>query len=389
MEFESVREAAERLGVTVRAVQKWAKENKLKGARRLGREWLIPKGAAPSDEEVQESLCNHPLMPLLSQSFVPGYCEEFIESISDPDDKAIAVAEYNYYKGQTHKAAEIAELYLNSSDFGLALSASFIYAFANLSCENPHLVELGLENLGNTVKRALEFEGDEKVRAFGVFMGNVVMVLMHREPVAVLPPIEASVSYLPQGLKLFAGYVAAHGLYLKKEYSRALGVAEGCLMMRGSDFPVASLYLKLMKCVCLMNLKRSQDAKSAFNDINKLALSEKFYQPFVEHHGLLQGIVETEIKKINQSAYNDIVSLVKGFSKGWRTLHNQLTSNHVTVYLTTTEFALAMLFNRNWSVKEISAHMDISPRMVKHHLAVIYQKLDVSNREELGQYLLK
>ena len=61
----------------------------------------------------------------------------------------------------------------------------------------------------------------------------------------------------------------------------------------------------------------------------------------------------------------------------------------ITVHLTTTEFAVAMLFNRNWSVKEISQHMDISSRMVKHHLSVIYEKLDVSNREELGQYLLK
>ncbi len=389
MEFESAKDAAERLGVTVRAVQKWAKENRLEGARRLGREWLIPKGAMPNAEEVSENFCTHQLMPLLSQSFVPGSCEKLIESIADPDDKAIAIAEYNYYKGQTHKAAEISELYLNSSDFGLALSASFIYAFANLSCENPRLVELGLENLGNNVKKALEFEGDEKVRAFGVFMGNVAMVLMHRQPAGTLPPIEVSMPYLPQGLKLFAGYVMAHKLYLDKEYSRALGVAEGCLAMRESDFPVASLYLKLMKCVCLMNLKRSQDAKNAFKDINKLALSEKFYQPFVEHHGLLQGIVETEIKKTNKAAFDEIVALVRGFSKGWRTIHNQLTLNNVTVHLTTTEFAVAMLFNRSWSVKEISAHMDMSPRMVKHHLAVIYQKLDVSNREELGQYLLK
>lgn len=386
MEFESAKETAQRLGVTVRAVQKWAKDGRLKDSRRLGREWLIPKGAVPSDAEEKESLCKHPLMPLLSGSFAPGHCEELLESIADPDDKAIALAEYNYYKGETAKAAELAELYLNSDDFGLSLSASFIYAFANLSAEKLHLVELGLKNLDNTVKEALESD-DEKIRAYGIFMGNVSSVLMHRP--SAFEPIEESVGLLPCGLKLFAGYIMAHGLYLNKEYSRALGVVEGCLAMREADFPVATLYLKLMRSVCLMNLKEPRKAKEALGKIDPHAIDEKFYQPFVEHHGLLQGLVETEIRRISDSAYREIVSLVQGFSKGWRTIHNSLTMNNVTVYLTTTEFAIAMLFNRSWSVKEISAHMDISSRMVKHHLSVIYQKLDVSNREELGQYLLK
>ena len=47
MEFESAKKTAERLGVNIRTVQKWAKENKFEGACRLGREWLIPKDALP------------------------------------------------------------------------------------------------------------------------------------------------------------------------------------------------------------------------------------------------------------------------------------------------------------------------------------------------------
>lgn len=388
MEFESAKKAAERLGVNIRTVQKWAKENKLNGARRLGREWLIPEGAVPLENCVYENPCAHQLMPLLSNTFVPGHCEELIESIKDEDDRAIAVAEYNYYKGQAQKAIEIAELYLDNKDYALSLSASFIYAFANLSSGKLHLARLGLENIGSCVKRAMAVDGDKKLRASAVFIGTATSLLLHQDT-GTLPDIQSVMADLPKGIRLFAAYVMAHKAYLQKEYSRAVGIAEGALAIKDSDYPVPSLYLKLIKCVCLMNLKQSGEAKKAFNEINRLALDEKFYQPFVEHHGLLQGIVEAEIKKTRPEAYKNIVSLVDSFSRGWRTIHNELTQNTVTVYLTTTEFAIAMLFNRNWSVKEISAHMDISPRMVKHHLSVIYEKLDVSNREELGRFLHK
>lgn len=388
MEYESAKQAAQRLGVTVRAVQKWANDGRLKGAYRLGREWLIPSNALPSDKHKNERSTVHQLMPLLTLSFVPGYCKELIESIEDSDDRAIAVAEYNYYKGKAESAIEIAELYLNHPDIALSLSANFVYSFANLNSGKSHLARLGLENISRLVNKTLKNESDKRTRAYGVFIGCAVSTLLHKK-VPGLPNIESVISDLPKGLKIFSAYIMVHNAYLNKEFSRGVGIADGVLATKDSDYPVPSLYLKLMKCVCLINLKDSQGAKEAFNQINRLALNEKFYQPFAEHHGLLQGIVEAEIKKSYSDAYKDIVQMVKDFSTGWRIIHNELTESSVTIYLTTTEFAVAMLFNRNWSVKEISAHMDISPRMVKHHLSIIYEKLDVSNREELGRFLLK
>ena len=386
MEFESAKKTAERLGVNIRTVQKWAKENKFEGACRLGREWLIPKDALPL-KKTEETKVRHHLMPVLSNNYVPGYCKNMIENLEDETDRRIATAEYNYYKGKTREAIEIAELYLNHEDYNVALSASFIYAFANLSSGRLYLTKLGLGNIKSIVLKALE-QDDARLRASAVFIGNATLVLLHQNTDEV-PPVESVMNDLPAGLRLFSAYLLAHKDYLEKDYSRAVGIAEGVLAFKDSHYPVPSLYLKLIRCVCLMNLKSAQDAKSAFNSINRIALDEEIFQPFAEHHGLLQGIIEAEVKKSRPEAYRNIVSLVDSFSKGWRTIHNELTNNSITVHLSTTEFAIAMLFNRSWSVKEIAEHMGISPRMVKHHLSVIYEKLDVSNREELGRYLLK
>ena len=106
MEFESAKKTAERLGVNIRTVQKWAKENKFGGACRLGREWLIPKDALPLKTE--ETKVRHHLMPVLSNNYVPGYCKNMIENLEDETDRRIAAAEYNYYKGKTREAIEIA-----------------------------------------------------------------------------------------------------------------------------------------------------------------------------------------------------------------------------------------------------------------------------------------
>lgn len=390
MEYESASSTAQRLGVTARAVQKWAKEGKIPGAKQMGRQWLIPAGTKGPQEVCNNKvdLCVHPVMPLLSNTFVPGSCRKLIESFQDSDDRAIAEAEYCYYRGNTDKAMEILEPYLDSYDYGLRLSANFIYTFASLKSCKSQLVRFNFANTEKCVKSALEINDSPKLRAFAVFVGTATRVLLHRE-IGALPALESVMAELPEGLRLFSAYIIAHRLYLNKEYNRAIGVADICLAMRQGDFPVASLYLKLIKCVCYMALKDSVNAKKSFNDINRIALREKFYQPFVEHHGLLQGIIEAELKSDFKESYSDIISQVRDFSTGWRMLHNEIANSKVTVNLSANEFVVAMLFNRGWSVKEIAAHLEISTRMVKHHLSVTYEKLDVSNREELGQYLLK
>ena len=46
-----------------------------------------------------------------------------------------------------------------------------------------------------------------------------------------------------------------------------------------------------------------------------------------------------------------------------------------------------MMYHKAWSIKEIAANMEISERMVKHHLSMVYEKLGVSSRDELSEYM--
>ena len=65
--------------------------------------------AVPMTMTVQEYI---PML-LMNTAFEPGTCMEFIESLTDPDVKKMAYAEYYYFSGQHEKAVEYASRYLN------------------------------------------------------------------------------------------------------------------------------------------------------------------------------------------------------------------------------------------------------------------------------------
>jgi len=59
MQFETAKEAALRLGVTARAVQKWAKEGKIPGASLHGNSWMIPKDFCPVGHNATKSVTDN------------------------------------------------------------------------------------------------------------------------------------------------------------------------------------------------------------------------------------------------------------------------------------------------------------------------------------------
>ena len=114
-----------------------------------------------------------------------------------------------------------------------------------------------------------------------------------------------------------------------------------------------------------------------------------FIEPFIEHHGLLRGLVEACIRKNDPDGYRKITDGVLFFSRGWMVIHNNETKKKVTNELSTMEFSIAMLAGEGWTNKEISAHLGISVNTVKHYLTDIFSKLNVKKRDELKNYMLK
>lgn len=345
-------------------------------------------GITDKKEIIKEKHTTRVPMLLMSSAFPLGRCIEFIESIDDVPQKEMAYAEYYYFSGRHEKAVEYAEMYLNCEDIMLKLSASLIYTFANLSLDRIHSARFGLERLKEYLKEAMLEETDKKTRACCVFVATAAHTLLHI-PVGDLPPLAEYLSEFTKGMQLWGAYVLAHKAYLVKDYQRSLGIVQTCFMTCSKVYPIAMIYLNLVVAMDLMNLKETDKAKVYFMKVWEISRPDNLIEGIGEHHGLLQGLIETCMKKDYPEDYARIINITYKFSAGWRRIHNPDTNEDVADNLTTTEFTIAMLANRGWTNKEISEYLEITPRTVKQHLTCVFNKLNIENRKQLKNFMLR
>ena len=345
-------------------------------------------GITDKKEIIKEKHTTRVPMLLMSSAFPLGRCIEFIESIDDVPQKEMTYAEYYYFSGRHEKAVEYAEMYLNCEDIMLKLSASLIYTFANLSLDRIHSARFGLERLKEYLKEAMLEETDKKTRACCVFVATAAHTLLHI-PVGDLPPLAEYLSEFTKGMQLWGAYVLAHKAYLVKDYQRSLGIVQTCLMTCSKVYPIAMIYLNLVAAIDLMNLKETDKAKVYFMKVWEISRPDNLIEGIGEHHGLLQGLIEACMKKDYPEDYARIIDITYKFSAGWRRIHNPDTNEDVADNLTTTEFTIAMLANRGWTNKEISEYLEITPRTVKQHLTCVFNKLNIENRKQLKNFMLR
>lgn len=400
--YLSIKEAAEKWGVSKRRINQYCSEGRIPGAQKFGKSWAIPAEAnkpgdprkAPQETaSISEStkqnavLKNANLMPLMNTAFAPGHCLETVKAMDEGVQRDIALAEYYYFSGQPEKAAKVAEEYLVSSDIGARLSACLIYAYANLSIGQISKAKFALGEL-NASLAATEKQRPE-LRAASAFVSLTGAVLLHLPLPDKMPEVDSFLPMLPPGLRAFAMYVQAHYIYLKGDYELSAGLVEGTLAMGAASYPIPAIYLHLVAVMNYISLKKSDKAEAHLLAAWEMARPDDLIEGFGEHHGLLGAMLEAVIKPKWPKDFKRIIDITYRFSSGWRRVHNPITGHDVADDLTTTEFAIAMLAARDWTNQEIADHLQISSNTVKSHISKAMKKLNVETRKDLKQYMLK
>ena len=392
MDYMTVKEAANIWNVSVRMVQRYCFDGRIKGARKDGKSWVIPKNATKPEKIIKKAvniksgfIDTSMLMPLMNTPFKPGKCIDYINSIENEDKKNIALCEYYYFSGQAEKAAKMAELYLTSSDLSLSLSAYLIYSYANLSLGNITQAKYALSML----KKIASSKKDIPIlKDASAFIATAAAILLHLPLPNEIPPMKEYINFLPEGLRMFALYVHAHYRYLQGEYERSIGIVETAIALQKETYPISSIYLHLVAVMDYMSIKNVKKAQKHLLAAWDLARPDDLIEAFGEHHGLLGGMLEAVIKKDWPDDFKRIIDITYRFSEGWRKVHNPITGRDVADNLTTTEFAAAMLAARGWTNQEIGEHMNISANTVKQYMSSAFQKLGINQRQDLKKYML-
>ncbi len=327
-------------------------------------------------------------MPLLNTPFVPGHALEAAQAIEDPDARNIALAEFYYFSGFSEKASALVAPYLQAEDPALKLSACWICGYANLALDRiPQAVKVLRE-----IQKAIDdwdSETEPYLHALAVYIATAAAILLHLPVPEDQPPLKPFMHKLPAGLRLFAAYVQAHHAYLDGHYHESVGIAEAVMSMSDKVYPIPMIYLHMVATMSLMRTGQTDRARTHMEMAWRLAQPDDLLEPFGEHHGLLGGMLEVMIRKDWPEDFRRMIAITYSFSAGWRKLHALYTGNHIADGLTTTEFTVAMLAARDWSNKEIGAHLGISANTVKQHISTILQKLDISQRKDLAKHMLK
>ena len=327
-------------------------------------------------------------MPLMCTSFVPGDLWAAVARVEGEQRRAIARAEALYFTARPDEALSVAEPHLASTDVSLRMSACFICAYACLSLGWPARARACLDAL-LALRDDTSVLADPRVLASHVLLATASGVLLHLPAPYPERALFETAAALPEGLRLFAGYVAAYRAYLAGQHGRCVGIVENALATAQGSYPVSELFLCLVATMGWMGLKEPAHAEQAFMRGWDVARPDDLIEEVGEHHGLLQGVLEACLRDACPEDFARVIKVTYRFSRGWRRIHNPESGEDVADTLTTTEFAMAMLASRGWSNEQIAAHMGVSRGTVKNRLSSAYAKLGISGRTELARFMLR
>lgn len=387
MKFETAAGAAARLGVTVRAVQKWAKEGKIDGAQKVGRDWMIPTDSGVTQTNAV-SLASYIPYPFFQVPYNDGDMVQKIDDILDEDRRNIVMAQLYYFRGELDKTIEITELYLDSQNRQYRISAALFYAFANLCGDHIHKTRFAADIIYKEVEKLDLNDTDAAEENANIIFAAVVLKTQLHIPFENIPLIEDHMKYMSEGLKVISCYLSAYKAYQAKDYARSLGIAQTAINCSSRLYAISEMYCNIICAVDYINLLQLDKATEYIKKAWEIAQPHNIFMPIVEHYSLLGGLVENNFKKTYPKDYEKIITLARNYNTGWYEVYNHRNQGKITHELTPTEFTIAMLYTRNWRAKEIAAHMHISDRTVTNYIQVIYEKLNINCRKDLEEYVL-
>ncbi len=406
MNMISVKEAAEKWGVTPRYIQMACKDGLIEGAVQWGRAWMIPSDAkrpAGKTKAQDDIIENMPLprkslfLDMTSLYHTPGCAEEAIQQLAyNPEARILFEAEIAYAKGEIDKVYEKANFLLERhSGFYAVLASGILLGFCAMwrgdaelwvrakqhICEAPmttdedsDIMSLALAALNTSNYEILDFPEWFK-------MGNFEP--LHPDS---LPSVKVFYAkYL---------YVASYALASKQFEMKGVQGLSLMSMIPNTIEPmvsqaiadktvIAEIYLRMICAEAYHNCGNNAQAIRHIDRAIKLALPDQLFGILVEHKKSLDTLLDERLAVISPESLEKFKELNKIFSIGWATLSGTVRNKKISTSLTAREREVAKLAAFGLSNSEISEALHISVAAVKQAIRIAISKGGVNNRDEL------
>ncbi len=322
---------------------------------------------------------------LTTGRFIPGKAKEFCEEKLSPVERTLGMAELSYFKGDLDAAYEIFSSLLKQEDFETYVAALIGRACCDLACKRTRDL-FSLYRSANQLKNTLP--DDSKLKKLCDVFLIYFNIILHYFPALELPSVSVDAFAMPSSLKLMGIYAYSHYLIQCGDVGRAIGLAECALIFSGRSCPISEIYLSLIVSIGYMLRQTWDKAEYYFLHAWHLAQPDGFIMPFVEHRGLLSGVLEKCLRHREPQAYKIISDFSNTYHSSWVCVHNELTGEIVSDKLTAIEYNVATLASRGVSNTEIADFLGISVNSVRAHMRNIFNKLGIDSRKELNGFVI-
>lgn len=406
MKMMTVKEAAEKWGVTSRRVQGLCKEGKIKGVERWERTWMIPKHAVlPSSSSEKDPRIPMPRRtPFLDMTDLYSVAGEVEDSISMLENNyeahSLLEAFIDYRRGEIDKVYEKARYFLKAhSGFYAILGAGILLALCAIwkgdvflfndakrhICEAPSKTDSDREIISLTLAVVDSSVYDNK--DFPDWFRHGSFEKLHRD-----------------------SHPAAKVFYIKYLYMTAFALASnqvqmdnmsGLSFMRvipyviepmisqavvdGTVLPEA--YLRLSCAVAYHNTGEKERAIEHVDKALALTLPDGLYGVLTEYVRHFDGLLEERMDLIDKGATEKVKELYKTYSIGWAKLSGAVRNRVIAANLTSREREVAKLAAFGYTTKDIAAMLFISESTVKQTVLRVVQKTGVKDRTEFATIL--
>lgn len=393
MEYISVMEASEKWDVSLRQVQRLLANNRIPRAKKYGRLWMIPDDAEkPLDLRKEKKppgqSLSFELAHVIEATFLPmptNNPDAILKIVKEEKPRLQYEGELAYLRGDfAHvmrcydktEGDEAARLRASLAAVAAAISLGDYPAYLKIEAYLKSHMDAGC---GSDISAIAELALASV--AVSVTAPNMVPRWLLDGDFSAFPT-QAKPPYM---LFLRSKYFMCVG-----KYEIALAVAQTaltfCAPVQGVTLP--EIYLRVVCALACHYLERTDEARRWLLEAMRVALPHGFITPFAEQVSDFGGLIEQCLNEAFPDCYDAVIGQWKHTVKNWITFHNDFTKDNITLILSLREYHFALLVARRVPYAKIAKQFNISVGRLKNIMLEIYEKLSISSREELAQYVL-
>ena len=405
--YITVKEAAERWGVSTRRVQILCNTGRIKGAYRFGKSWMVPRTAViPNSRRADKE----PSLPMPRKSpfldMTNLYCEAGAAArcaemlINQPEAHALFLADLAYRRGEIDKVYDRARYFLSShSGFYAVIGGGMLLALC--------AIWRGDITLWNEAKRHIcaapcKDEHDREIMSLSLAVIDSSVYDNKDYPEWFTT---GNFEALPAD-----AHPCAKVFYVKYLYMSAFAVAsrqmrldgvEGLSLMRiipNTIEPLISqavvdrtiipeIFLRLSCAVAYHNSGQKKRAIVHIDRAVRLALPDGLYGILTEYVRHFDGLLEERIALVDPTASEAVTALYATYSIGWSRLSGQVRNKYIATNLTPREREVAKLTAFGFRVSEIAGMLYLSESTIKQTVARVLNKTGLSDKSEMSYIL--